>query len=752
MKIENEYILKNILTNGINIFAGAGFSRLCKHNENYLPTENELLEEVKRKFPTVKEFDTLPDVSEILNKENPDEYQEFLRERMTVTWFDKKYLNLKKVKIKSIITTNIDDLFYKIFDGPEACINDLTYYGRLLIKEEIPYIPLHGSIKSPKNLIFSKSEIASAYSNNVRTFSIPIGYMSTYPILILGYGMHDPDIDQLFSIIGKKNPEDIWILTNEGKKEVFYTRLGYRTINCDIEMFLDWIGTNCKDVPLETPYTQTPNEFDGYLVPKIENLQEVVSCEDFHQKGITNWYSVLSKDAYERAFTTDIYNEILKNDPKQNIVILGSALSGKTTLLMTLASKDYGKKIKYFFNSINIQTAQLFLKKIGAQNSIVFIDNMMNDIEAIQALADRESIQIVGTSDDYIYEIIKHKTSCFMQKRIPDISEIEKIQLRRSIPTHLLKENRIKQNPQYKRNSQATSFLEFNNENIKNSLTKEHLLKFYNKLKHERLDIFELLEISTYLEHNSSILSSDIICLYFDTKSYFELIDTTKSYLLEINNKIVKSTQSYFSIRSSTFLYLSNLIFRHNFTHDYGEAIKKLLEIHPTSFPMLPQFRRRAFDAGLFYEIFRGDAIPIYDKLENTDFDSSKYILQQKALCFLKLGNTSEAFSCIEKALHLSPKNQSLRNTHAVILFEANKNSKLNIAIDSMKKAMNLLQVCYNTDTRKKYHAKKFAEYSLFLEKTYGILDYKQEAKKWLMEENKKNPDKKIANLLNKFL
>lgn len=85
MKIENEYILKNILTNGINIFAGAGFSRLCKHNENYLPTENELLEEVKRKFPTVKEFDTLPDVSEILNKENPDEYQEFLRERMTVT-------------------------------------------------------------------------------------------------------------------------------------------------------------------------------------------------------------------------------------------------------------------------------------------------------------------------------------------------------------------------------------------------------------------------------------------------------------------------------------------------------------------------------------------------------------------------------------------------------------------------------------------------------------------------------------------
>ena len=50
MKIENEYILKNILTNGINIFAGAGFSRLCKHNENCLPTENELLEEVKRKF------------------------------------------------------------------------------------------------------------------------------------------------------------------------------------------------------------------------------------------------------------------------------------------------------------------------------------------------------------------------------------------------------------------------------------------------------------------------------------------------------------------------------------------------------------------------------------------------------------------------------------------------------------------------------------------------------------------------------
>ena len=751
MKIENEYILRNILNNGINIFAGAGFSTLAKHNKVRLPTGADLLKEIKSKFPTINMFENLSEVSEILDNESPEEYQSFLRERMAVTEFDNKYLNLLNINIKSIITTNIDDLFYKIFEKSEQYINDLTRYGRSFNDDEIPYIPLHGSVRSDRKLIFSKSDIVNASRNNTLPFSAATSFMSNYPILFLGYGMNDSDVEMIISIVKEhKSPEDIWILTNDTAKETYYRRMRYKTINGDIGSFLDWIGANFEKLQNQPNRINIPTEFKGAIVPKLADIKEVVPIEDFYQKGITNWYSVLNKDAFERDFITKIYNDILKGGEIHNLVLLGSTFSGKTTLLMILASKDYGKRIKYLFNTINAEVAKLFLRRIGSKPSIIFIDNMMNDIDAITILSTCHSLQIVGTSDDYLYEIIKYRATCFKVMKIPEISDSEKNQIRSSIPRHLRKNlvGKGSDNGVYKKS--LTSFLEFNTENIKDSLTETKLSSFYYNIKAKDIKLFRLLAISTYLEYNYSILSTDILCLYFGTNKYIDLINAAKSYLVDIiPNFLKQSDQSYFSLRSRTFLHLSNSILKKDFAHDYGISIKKLFEISPINFPNLDQFQRRAFDANFFFKIFRSEAIEIYDILEARSFDRSAHILQQKALCSLKLGNTTEAFAYIEKALRLAPRNQSIRNSQAVILFEANKQSTTEVSIEQMRKAMEMLQKCYKLDTRKKYHVLRYAEFSLFLEKNHGIRDYNALAYKWLIEEqNTITPDSRIDKLL----
>lgn len=51
MKIENKYSLSNAISNGINIFVGAGFSIYAKDAfDRELPLGNKLLEELNEKF------------------------------------------------------------------------------------------------------------------------------------------------------------------------------------------------------------------------------------------------------------------------------------------------------------------------------------------------------------------------------------------------------------------------------------------------------------------------------------------------------------------------------------------------------------------------------------------------------------------------------------------------------------------------------------------------------------------------------
>ena len=100
----------------------------------------------------------------------------FFKARFTVSHYDDRYRNLLRLKIASIITTNIDDLLYKLFvDHPPRYLNDILIGGSAFRAEEaIDYIPLHGSIMHEEpNYTFGSLDLASAFARDPRSLSLP---------------------------------------------------------------------------------------------------------------------------------------------------------------------------------------------------------------------------------------------------------------------------------------------------------------------------------------------------------------------------------------------------------------------------------------------------------------------------------------------------------------------------------------------------------------------------------------------------
>ena len=71
-----------------------------------------------------------------------------------------------------------------------------------------------------------------------------------------------------------------------------------------------------------------------------------------------------------------------------------------------------------------------------------------------------------------------------------------------------------------------------------------------------------------------------------------------------------------------------------------------------------------------------------------------------------------------------------------LILFEANKNKDDVNALTGLHDAMKTLEKCYLLNKKKFYHAKKYAEFALYLAKVKNIKDYIEQAIKWLEDDS----------------
>ena len=63
-------------------------------------------------------------------KRKKEELRSYLENRFKVIDYDDRYNYLDSFNLKTVFTTNIDDLLYKIFDQSQHhYLNDITIYG-----------------------------------------------------------------------------------------------------------------------------------------------------------------------------------------------------------------------------------------------------------------------------------------------------------------------------------------------------------------------------------------------------------------------------------------------------------------------------------------------------------------------------------------------------------------------------------------------------------------------------------------------
>ncbi|MBQ7898053.1 MAG: SIR2 family protein [Clostridia bacterium] len=739
MQIDREDLLKEKLLTGINLFTGAGFSCLPNEDGVSLPVVSELCVELCKKFNLP--HDTFGnDLEALCALADGNELQEFLRQKFHVDKINSKYLLLNKINLLSYITTNIDNIIHLAVEADTRYyLNSITYYGAARKSQaEICYIPLHGEVTNNESkLYFGKFELAIADRANSDLFQTATVKMKNSPVLFWGYGFHDSGVLKMVQKLMSYGTQDIWIqcMPSDDKQIKLFKGLGCNIIVGDTNELFDWIASNVK----ESENTSTSADIKDnqnlkrYFIPSI-NQVPAVPANDFYIKGFTQWYSVLTKQAVELDIVNDVYNKHLKN---KNVIIVGTDFSGKSTALMQLALK-INHKNKLFVKDLNLEKSKHILKNLAETEAVVFVDNCEEDLMAYKLLAESSNILTIATATDYTYEASKHLLEDIPVQHfyIEDFTQEQARRFYNAIDSKIRKSTFNYKDSE----SEKFSILEMMLKNISNPLGMERIKNLLLKILDRSSQAFETVALSCYLSGNNSALSTDILFSYFDCHSYEE----TQRYVNEANGLMRElhvsvdscdDDQDYYDIRSKLFLYhcKKSLTEDARLKQAYSNVINNFFERVPCfKIYRYNLFKRSAYDAKLFYLLFKDKANEIYDKLY--DYEPNPYTLQQWALCRAYLKQFKEAFSDIDKALRQKPNNFSIKNTSAIILFEANRGEYNDTGKQKRIEAMDILSECYKNDKRKTYHANRFAEFAIEIFEIDQDPQFIEQAKKWIDE------------------
>ena len=151
-------------------------------------------------------------------------------------------------------------------------------------------------------------------------------------------------------------------------------------------------------------------------------------------------------------------------------------------------------------------------------------------------------------------------------------------------------------------------------------------------------------------------------------------------------------------------------------------------------------FKKHAFDKSIVSKAFPDwkEGKEFYERAFLYDF-KNPYVLQQGALYLSMKKKYHDAFSWIDRAITMTNnKHFSIRNFHAIILFDANYNVDSTDAERQLDASMDILSQCINSDLRTTFHAKTYADQAVRYYNKYGndrAVSYLNQAKLWLEKE-----------------
>jgi tetratricopeptide (TPR) repeat protein len=770
MQISNENLFKHCLSEGINLFVGAGFSVAAYSqlpetaDEKSLPVGNALKDELLIRFNRKRPSNlSLAQLCQILTSTNKDDLVDYFKHRFTVSRFDPAYRNLERVNIKSIFTTNIDDLVFKIFsESNKYYVNDIILRGPSIAGHNaIDYIPLHGCVAHGDNdFAFSPVEIAASFERDKDKWFGYIGRIQTTPTLYWGYRIEDAGVLQALAkeTISGRSKADAWIVLRDTDEEAieYYTSLGFQIIIGETTELLKYFGQLRVNRVAGAPKSLLLRNFTEYQIPTLDKVP-VRSVSEFYLGAEPIWYDVYSGKIHETSHFTAIKNAILS---EKHVVAIGGPVTGKTTLLKQLATRLTGLGAPLYIDEITPEKANLLVRDIDAEGQpvIAFIDNAADAVDAIHLLEKSRNIRIVGAERDYIFDSVSHRfpKNRFHILDVSGLSDLDTQAVQNHIPNDIQRRPYTRSTDSLDAHTNPTFFDVITTTITANSLA-DRFIEAVRKLKHSNPAEHDLLLMACYL-YACRIPASIDVATAFSRKyslkadEILKILESMASLLSPYEGAFADTAQNFYVPRSRN---VAETVMRRIAPKDLRQMLETFhSEVSPTKISRYDIFRRNAYDAKII-----GRAFPDWEEgLEfyNAAFhrDRTYALKQQGALYLSQKKNYTLAFTWIDEALAMTGKfNPTVRNTYAVILFSANFDKSVTAdVINGLDESMQILQKCHKEDSRKVYHAKVFAEqtlkYSQKLPESPDVAGYLKTSEEWLAAELKSRPGDRWMNAL----
>ena len=729
-----ENLFRDALSQGINLFCGAGFSvEATDHKGSKLPVGAGLLTELKNIFPAVKVYSNLPHACTKITKTEKQTFYAFLKERFSVKDFNSAYMSLAEIKIKNIYTTNIDDLFFKIFEQTEKpfYLNDCSIHGKSYRDDlAVHYFPLHGCVRNDGNYVFGSTEIAAAFSQrgNEKSWKNLAVDAATHPILFWGWNFNDAG--PIEAMYGQENDIDNntnrWVLLRNPNDEMvdFIKSLKFNIIIGDTLAMLEYLSDFVKSVTEEKTPSQIDEEtaqlLSPYEIPKNNEKLTSYPLNKFFLEYTPSWSHIYSRDVPKTTNYKKIADSIASG---KNSIVIGIRGSGKTTLMMQLLADYETPKPKHMLVAPSNDQAKTYLKLLNGHHSLLFIDDCFRDTNALITLFSSSNVQVVCFDRDFNYERQYHKIQLYPFEPI-DITEITKEDAQsivNIIPTELKHENA------------GTKYFE-KDPTILNILAKNMKARNFKFMSHFYKNdsvAAKVFLMIAYVHACGTPCSFDMIYSFLGDDEYtwkdmYDIVDRAGGLIKDASDwfdehNIMDSIQDYYQCRSR---FLAEKIIDSIPRGEklFAEVLSEFTKYVPAyKICLYDKFKRSAYDADFATRAFPNiqDGMKFYELCATKD--DSEYIYQQAAIYFSRQKDYKNAFSWIEKARNLAHYNRfSIDSTYAKIYFDVN----LSANQEQAQIALDILSDCCKNDKRKSIHFAIFAECCIAYYKEYGDRDY----------------------------